>query len=88
MPSVLSTIRNIVILMYIYIYMEGKGTFRFVAFRIMEKQENEILFLFFHLVSYILQTCELYTQTFDWTYENPVNTLNQITLMHFDFTTS
>jgi len=54
----------------------------------MEKQENEILFLFFHLGSYILQTCELYTQTYDWTYENPVNTLNQITLMHFDFTTS
>lgn len=68
--------------------MEVKGSFRFVAFRIMEKQENEILFLFFHLVSYILQTCELYFQTYDWTYENPVNTLNQITLMHFDFTTS
>lgn len=55
--------------------MEVKGSFRFVAFRIMEKQENEILFLFFHLVSYILQTCELYTQTYDWTYENPVNTM-------------
>ena len=41
---------------------------------------------FFH--SYILQTCESYTLTYDWTDENPVNTLNQITLMHFDFATS
>ena len=68
--------------------MEVKGSFRCVALRAMEKQENEILFLFFHFGSYILQTCELYTQTHGWTYENPVNTLNQITLMHFDFMTS
>ena len=45
-------------------YIVVKGSFLLAAFRILEKQESEILFPFFHSGCYILQTCELHMTGF------------------------